>query len=136
MLKAGGIVLYHECIDIAFDFQGTIYEIPNYCINDPSQYDIPEIEYSKEIPEKRDIEIFVRHVIEQCPIKITNLNTIKDLKEELIKKYKNLTEGTTEKHIRFFFGGRELQDEKGLWFYNIDNKNIIQLLLRPIKDDN
>lgn len=136
MLLAGEIVLYHECIDISFDSQGAIYEIPNYCINDPSQYEIPEIEYKKEIPDKKDLEVFVRHVIEQYAIKITNLNTIKDLKEAFIKENKNLPGGITEKHIRLFFGGKELLNEKGLWFYNIDDENIIQLLFRPINDGN
>ena len=38
-MEAAGIKPYNKCINICYDLQGAIYEIPNYCINDPLLYD-------------------------------------------------------------------------------------------------
>ena len=35
--------------------------------------------------------------------------------------------------IRLFFGGKELQNQKELWYYNIENKSIIQMLAKQIE---
>ena len=47
ILKVSGIIPYKNCINIVYDSKGALYEIPNYCINQPSQYKIDEIEYDK-----------------------------------------------------------------------------------------
>ena len=39
-------------------------------------------------------------------------------------------------NVRLFFGGKELQNEKPLYFYNIENKSIIQMLARPAEKKN
>ena len=37
-LKVSGIIPYKNCINIVYDSKGFLYEIPNYCINDPLKY--------------------------------------------------------------------------------------------------
>ena len=129
MLRAGGIVPYKDCINVVYDSKGAIYEIPNYCINDPSQYNIPEIEYTKEKPNEKKLSIFIRFFTHQFSIKLSNWISIGELKKLIIKeeeKYNNLG----EEQIRLFFGGKELSDDKEVWFYDIELESIIQMLVR------
>jgi hypothetical protein len=51
-----GLTAYKDCINVTYDTRGNIYEIPNYCINDPSIYDIPKQEV-KPKPRKKDIKV-------------------------------------------------------------------------------
>jgi hypothetical protein len=37
-IEDSGIRLYENCINVVFDSKGIIYEIPNYCINEPYKY--------------------------------------------------------------------------------------------------
>ena len=38
-MKASNIVTYKGCINVTYDNKGFLYEIPNYCINDPLEYE-------------------------------------------------------------------------------------------------
>lgn len=33
---------FRNCINIVYDSKGILYEIPNYCINDPYKYELEE----------------------------------------------------------------------------------------------
>ena len=44
MLEAYGLIPYNGCINITYDTSGALYEIPNYCINEPYKYEIIENE--------------------------------------------------------------------------------------------
>lgn len=59
-------------------------------------------------------------------IKIINLDSISSLKKK-IEKIK-LEFVSSEDKIRLFFGGKELQDNKRLCDYNIEDGNFIQML--------
>ena len=50
LLNSNNIVTYKGCINVTYDNKGYLYEIPNYCINDPIQYEKYEQEI-KQIPE-------------------------------------------------------------------------------------
>ncbi len=128
ILKVSGIIPYKNCINIVYDSKGALYEIPNYCINQPSQYKIEEIEYDKKKPKEEVITIIIRYYINQIKFKISNWKTILQLKENIIKSkdYKNVSVD----NIRLFFGGKELHDNQELWFYNIINKSICQMLIK------
>ena len=128
ILKVSGIIPYKNCINIVYDSKGALYEIPNYCINQPSQYKIDEIEYDKKKPKEEVINIVIRYYNNQIKFKISNWKNILQLKENIIKikDYKNVS----VENIRLFFGGKELHDNQELWFYNIINKSICQMLIK------
>ena len=128
ILKVSGIIPYRNCINIVYDSKGALYEIPNYCINQPSQYKIEEIEYDKNKPKEEEINVIIRYYNNQFKFKISNWKNIIQLKENIIKikDYKNVN----IENIRLFFGGKELNDIQELWFYNIVNKSIIQMLIK------
>ena len=128
ILKVSGIIPYKNCINIVYDSKGALYEIPNYCINQPSQYKIEEIEYDKKKPKEEVINIVIRYYNNQIKFKISNWKNILQLKENIIKikDYKNVS----VENIRLFFGGKELHDNQELWFYNIINKSICQMLIK------
>ena len=128
ILKVSGIIPYRNCINIVYDSKGALYEIPNYCINQPSQYKIEEIEYDKNKPKEEVINVIIRYYNNQFKFKISNWKNIIQLKENIIKikDYKNVN----IENIRLFFGGKELNDIQELWFYNIVNKSIIQMLIK------
>ena len=128
ILKVSGIIPYRNCINIVYDSKGALYEIPNYCINQPSQYKIEEIEYDKNKPKEEVINVIIRYYNNQFKFKISNWKNIIQLTENIIKikDYKNVN----IENIRLFFGGKELNDIQELWFYNIVNKSIIQMLIK------
>ena len=127
-LLSAGLETLKGCINITFDDKGEIYEIPNYCINEPSRY---EIKSKKDKPIKENIEIKINNFGEKIKIKTNNYTFIKDIKKYIIKHSKtNLKKGMNIDYIRLFFGGKELSNDKQLWYYNINNKYIIQMVIK------
>ena len=53
MLEAYGLIPYNNCINITYDASGALYEIPNYCINEPYKYEI--VENKKEKPKEEKV---------------------------------------------------------------------------------
>ena len=135
-MKSANIVTYKGCINVTYDSKGFLYEIPNYCINDPVKYEKNE-EEKKNMPKKEDIEIKIRCFTNEVKIKINNYENVEKLKKEITisKHFKNKYKVGD---IRLFFGGKELKNPKELWFYNIENKSIIQMLAKPseVKNEN
>lgn len=132
MLMAGGVVPYRDCINVVYDSKGAIYEIPNYCINDPSQYDIPEIQYNKEKPQTAIIKFKLRYFADDFQMEMNNSTSILQLKEKFAASQENKKK-YDPKQIRIFFGGKELKDDKELWFYDIGEGSIAQMLIREIE---
>ena len=128
MLKISGVIPYRDCINVVYDSKGAIYEIPNYCINDPLQYNIPEIEYTKEKPQEQKINIILRSFDINIKCNISNWKSISNLKEFLLTQegYKTININ----NVRFFYGGKELLNEKELWFYDIMENSIVQMLIK------
>ena len=128
-MKASNIVTYKGCINVTYDNKGYLYEIPNYCINDPVEY--IKLEEKKPM-DKKDIDIKIRCLNIEEKIKINNYKKIQDLKD-IIKKSDTFNNKFSLDNIRLFFGGKELLDQKELWFYNIENDSIIQMLAEPLE---
>ena len=128
ILKVSGIIPYKNCINIVYDSKGILYEIPNYCINLPLRYEIEEIKYDKQKPKEEKINITIRNYCKEINILISNWKSILDLKKEIIKlkQYQNIS----IERIKLFFGGKELNNDKELWFYNFVNKTICQMLIK------
>ena len=129
-MKASNIVTYKGCINVTYDNKGFLYEIPNYCINDPLEYEKIE----EKIPLiKEDFEVKIRCFNLEEKIKINNFDNIKELKEN-IKKCEKFNKKYELNNIRLFFGGKELNDKKEIWYYNIQNESIIQMLANPLEN--
>lgn len=124
MLQAYDLKPYKNCINITYDASGGLYEIPNYCIHDPYEYDFPESHIAK--PEEKRIIFKGRSGVKEVKLKASNYYTIKKLKSQIAKKLKS-----SDKKIRLFFSGKELKNEQQLWAYNIDNDCIIMIMLSP-----
>jgi len=129
-MKASNIVTYKGCINVTYDNKGFLYEIPNYCINDPLEYEKIE----EKIPLiKEDIEVKIRCFNLEEKIKINNFDNIEVLKEN-IKKCEKFNKKYELNNIRLFFGGKELNDKKEIWYYNIQYESIIQMLANPLEN--
>ena len=129
-MKASNIVTYKGCINVTYDNKGFLYEIPNYCINDPLEYE--KFEEKKPVI-KEDIEVKIRCFNLEEKIKINNFDNITEIKEN-IKKCEKFNKKYELNNIRLFFGGKELNDKKEVWYYNIQNNSIIQMLANPLEN--
>ena len=130
-MKASNIVTYKGCINVTYDDKGYLYEIPNYCINDPVEY----LKFEEKKPLiKEDIKVKIRCLNYEEKIKINNYQTIKELRD-IIKECDGFKNKFKLDNIRLFFGGKELIDKKEVWFYNIESDSIIQMLASPLEQN-
>ena len=121
MLEASELTPLTKCINVTYDISGEIYEIPNYCINDPVLYDLPEMHVKK--PKEKDINIFARKGTTQIKLKLSNMSLIEKVKENISDNLKMVKED-----VRIFFGGKELKNGNELWMYNISDDCVIIIL--------
>lgn len=124
-LNAAGVSLYNNCLNITYDSQGIIYEIPNYCINNPHKYELHPKE-NKIKPNEQIITVIIRKGIDEKNIEINNLDSILNLKQA-ITHIGNLKDIDFNK-IRLFFSGKELKNDEEIWLYNILNESIVQMM--------
>ena len=125
MLEAYNLVPYKDCINITYDSLGGLYEIPNYCINDPYKYEIEE-EEKKERPPEEKLTFHLRKGVHQTRIKCSNYSSVQKIKEKFAKR-----NNFEEKKIRFFFYGKELKDNYELWYYNISEDCVVMVMILP-----
>ena len=121
MLEANEITPLQKCINVTYDKAGEVYEIPNYCINEPFAYDLPETHVKK--PDRKIINFHVRKGAKQIKIKSPNTTPIEKIKSNIANKMQK-----KEEDIRMFFGGKELKNGNELWKYNIDDDCVVILL--------
>ena len=121
MLQANEITPLLKCINVTYDKNGAVYEIPNYCINDPVEYDLPEMHIKK--PKNKEIAFFARKGTKQIEIKLNNNDFVEKLKKIVGTKFK-----INENEVRLFFGGKELKNGNELWKYNVENECVIIIL--------
>ena len=121
MLEAYGLIPYNNCINITYDASGALYEIPNYCINEPYKYEIVENEKEKPKEEKVSFRLKGAH---KTKITCSNYETIEKVKQKIGKKYKVEID-----KIRLFFYGKELKNDLELWNYNVSNDCVVILMI-------
>ena len=121
MLEAYGLIPYNNCINITYDASGALYEIPNYCINEPYKYEIVENEKEKPKEEKVSFRLKGTH---KTKITCSNYETIEKVKQKIGKKYK-----VEFDKIRLFFYGKELKNDLELWNYNVSNDCVVILMI-------
>ena len=118
MLEANEITPLKKCINVTYDKSGEVYEIPNYCINDPVLYDLPENHIQK--PEKKYISFHARKGTQQIKIRASNTTSIDKIKVSIGKKLQ-----IDENKIRMFFRGKEMKNGNELWVYNIEDDCVV-----------
>ena len=121
MLEANEITPLKNCINVTFDRGGEVYEIPNYCINEPIKYDLPESHLKR--PEKKKIGFHGRKGAEQFKIKTENYTKVESIRKNIGKKFNK-----SEKNIRLFFRGKEMKDGHELWQYNVQDDDVIIIM--------
>lgn len=114
--------MFKDNISAIYDSKGNLYEIPNYCINEP--YKFMESSFDEKSVEEKSIIVIIRHGVDDYKINIPNTIKVFNLKQALIKKIKN--KGSI-KSIRLFYLGKELRDNKKMT--KVKNNCIIQALL-------
>ena len=122
MLSAYDLVPLKDCINITYDSLGGLYEIPNYCINDPYKYEI--VEDKKERPKEEKITFHLREGSHQIKITCSNYSSIEKVKGKIGKKYNCEID-----KIRLFFYGKEMKNNFELWNYNVSNDCVVMVML-------
>jgi hypothetical protein len=127
-LEAVEIKPFKDSINLTYDSQGFLYEIPNYCIHDPVIYEFNHIE-NKISPEESLINIIIRKAGEKINLQVTNNILISELKK-IINNTLNNDVALDYDRIRLFFGGKELHDNRELWFYNIEENSSLLMMYK------
>lgn len=123
MLEANEITPFKKCINVTYDKSGEVYEIPNYCINEPVSFDLPESHIKK--PEKKSVAFHIRKGgAPQIKIKAFNTTSVEKLKTNIAKKF-----ATEEKNVRLFYQGKEMKNGNELWVYNIEDDCVVMVMI-------
>jgi hypothetical protein len=127
-MVAAGMKLVKQTLQLSFDSSGHKYDVPVFCINDPSVFDLPKKkEIKKEELAGKTIDLKFRRAGVAHDIKIQaqdNWTTL-ELKQEYIKKLNE--DGVEPSHLRFFFGGKQFADESFLAEYSLQDGQVIQV---------
>ena len=121
MLEANEITPLKKCINVTYDKSGEVYEIPNYCINDPVSYDLPEMHLKK--PNQKKVSFYVRKGSQQIKISAKNTTNVEKVKNNIGKKF-----GLNEEKIRLFYRGKEMKNGTELWVYNIEENCVVMIM--------
>jgi len=125
---------YAGCINVIYDSKGNLYEIPNYCIHDPLEWDIQKLKIPQ--PDEEKISIIVRLGISDLKVNTVNLCPVKELKLYIIKKFDfsntDYKEGITDTaRIRLFHYGKEMKDTDMLYMHSVESGKIVMMAIRP-----
>ena len=121
MLEANEITPLKKCINVTYDKAGEVYEIPNYCINEPFSFDLPEMHIKK--PEKKKVSFHVRKGTQKIKIKAFNTTSVDKVKNNISQKI-----GINADKIRLFYRGKEMKSGNELWVYNIEDDCVVMLM--------
>ena len=124
MLEAYDLIPLNQCINITYDSLGALYEIPNYCINEPYKYEL--IEDKKEKPDEKKISFHLRKGNHQTKIKCSNYSKIEKIKDKIAKR-----RNTEINKVRLFYYGKEMKNNFELWNYNVCEDCVVMLMLLP-----
>ena len=53
---------------------------------------------------------------------------MKQLKHLVVNNFPKIN--AQENQIRLFFRGKEMEDDKEIWFYNVENDSIVLMMIR------
>ncbi len=131
--EAAGIKPYANCINRCYDSKGFLYEIPNYCINNPYQFELEFIK--KKSASNKEVSLLIRHFSKEILNMLRDSETISNVKDKISKESTEILQRNHKKEdISLYYGGHELKNEYSLVDYNINSKCIIQMNIKGIND--
>ena len=129
LISAAGLVLLDEKLKCVVDpYTGEVYNIPNFCITDPVTKKIVKTDI-----EEKKIKIQLIHVFKNLShfIQISN----KSFGKDIMKIFCDLEKVEFKGHqIRLLCKGQEIKENKELFYYNIEEKDKIQIMCRKLED--
>jgi hypothetical protein len=126
ILTAVEIKLINNSLQLAYDSQGNKYEIPVFCINDPTRFDLPKKkQLTKEELSGENMKIKIRRagMSTDVELKISNNISGLELKKEYISKVKG--EELDPSILRLFFGGKEIVDDILVAEYGVQDERVV-----------
>jgi len=128
ILQATEIKLINNSLQLAYDSRGNKYELPIFCINDPTRYDLPKKkQLTKDELSGETIKIKIRRagMANDVELKISNNLSGLELKKEYIGKVKG--EELDPSILRLFFGGKEIIDDILIAEYGVQDDRVVQV---------
>ena len=119
LLDMSGFKLENGTMSVCISPNGHRYELPPFILSDPVKYKDPNmVKIAKKKVQESVIKIKLRTVftLKEDQLEVPNTIEISALKQ----KYFELN-GINDCEIRFFFGGKELQNNRTLISYGIEN---------------
>lgn len=121
-----GFWLIYGCINKCTDHTKFIYNIPNYCINDP-YFEKVLVSVDEKSKYDKKIEVILSDSNDnKTTLRINESCTGKELKEMYLQ-YNN--QDASLFSVRLFFGGNEIKDDHYLFQHKIKHKFRIQILI-------
>jgi len=123
--------LVNSSLQLAFDNHGNKYDVPIFCLNDPSVYDLPKKkEVNREALTGKAINVKFRMLGMTTDIVMQILDncTVRQMKEDYVIKLNDPNVGAHS--LRFFFGGKELDEKALIAEYNIQEDLVVQIFKR------
>ena len=126
-LKHFQIEPINGCINKCKDKEGNIYEIPNYCINDPYyERNIININVEPNIEKNLKIRFFKYGKDEPIVLEVNNKISGKELKYQY-KKEEKLDDNTK---LKMLVSGVEIKDEENLYQHNLTEDKSIYVIIQ------
>ena len=126
-LKHFHIEPINGCINKCKDEEGIIYEIPNYCINDPYfERNIININSEPIIEKNLKMRFFKYGKDEPIILEVNNKISGKELKEQYRKEEK-LDDNTK---LKMIVSGVEIKDEENLYQHNLTEDKSIYVIIQ------
>ena len=123
-LIKNGFLTINGCINQCTDYTKYVYNIPNYCINDPYfEKELVKVDLQRK---KNQINIFLKLGDEKEKFTFDDDISGKEIKEEYAKR-KKLNLDIYSKKIRLFFGGNEIHDNEFLYQHKVKENYSIQV---------
>ena len=126
ILEKNNFKLKNNCVNEIIGPDGTLFYVPNFCINDP----FFERELIKNNNEEKKIKLILKDISEQISLiqEFNNNNKGIDIKN-FFKEKTNLNDN--EYKIRIFYCGTEIKNDKYIYEYNL--KEEIPIIVMKIK---
>ena len=123
-LIKNGFSTINGCVNQCTDYTKYIYQIPNYCINDPYfEKELVKVDLQRK---KNQINIFLKLGDEKEKFTFDDDISGKEIKEEYAKR-KKLDLDIYHQKIRLFFGGNEIHDNEFLYQHKVKENYSIQV---------
>mmetsp|Transcript_25328 Transcript_25328/g.26384 ORF Transcript_25328/g.26384 Transcript_25328/m.26384 type:complete len:253 (-) Transcript_25328:8-766(-) len=129
VLAKAGVSLYNNSMKYCYDDKGFFFRVPNWCFNDP--YVEKEL---KQISEITDIQLITIKLVEAYTFKEANLTISQQANGGELKELymETIQEDIKNYKLRILCNGFEIEDDKTLFQYGIENNYNLQLVKNPI----